>query len=153
MLLNALGADCCGARRLADTDRRDRAWRRRGSEHQAVVLELLAQRAPVDTEDAGGARLVAARVIHNGSKQGQLDFTHDEFVEFHRRMAVEISEIVFQCLFSNIAQGFAIAECAHGLAVDRLLVDRHDPDDSTQFFILRLDRRSVAKHRSATNPT
>src|SRR5690606_10573347 len=41
---------------------------------QAVLLELLAQGAAVETQDLGSAGLVAPDIIHDALQEGRLDF-------------------------------------------------------------------------------
>src|SRR6478735_5932136 len=47
---------------------------------KAELSQLLAQRAPVDAEDGGGAALVARRVVEHGAEQGFFDFAKHEVV-------------------------------------------------------------------------
>lgn len=56
--------------------------------NQGVGPELLAQRATVDTEYAGGLALVAVGVFEHGLKERSLDFADNEVIQIARPVAV-----------------------------------------------------------------
>ena len=68
------------------------------------MSQLLAQRAPVDAEDGGGAALVARRVVEHGAEQGFFDFAQDEVVEVGRLVAVQVGEVVGQRALGVVTQ-------------------------------------------------
>src|SRR5215468_4372194 len=79
------------------------------SGRQAELTQLLAQRPAVDTENAGGAALVALDVIEHRLEQRFLDFAQDHVVELRGAVTVQAREVVVQSLLGMIAQGHFLA--------------------------------------------
>ena len=69
------------------------------------MSQLLAQRAPVDAEDGGGAALVARRVVEHGAEQGFFDFAQHEVVEVGRLVAVQVREVVGEGALGVVSEG------------------------------------------------
>ena len=74
------------------------------SSRQPELAQLLAQRAPVDSEDRGGAALVARRVIEHGAEQRLFDFAKHEVVEVSRLMTVQVRELIRESTLRVITQ-------------------------------------------------
>ena len=75
--------------------------------NQRVGPELLTQRAAIDTENASGLALIAVRVFENGLEQRPLDFADYKIVQVAGTIAIEIPEVLLECIFSVLVQGFA----------------------------------------------
>src|ERR1700683_648919 len=61
---------------------------------KSELLQLLAQRAAVDAENAGGAALVAFRVVEDDPEQGLLDLAQHQVIEVCGSVPVETGEVV-----------------------------------------------------------
>ena len=58
-----------------------------------VGPEFLAQRAAVDTENAGGLTLIAVRVVQHGLKQRSLNFADNKIVEITWPITIQAFKI------------------------------------------------------------
>lgn len=75
--------------------------------NQRVGPEFLAQRAPIDAQDAGSLALIAVRIVEHGLEQRPLDFTDDEVVQIPRPVAVQVFEIFIERVFGVLVQWLA----------------------------------------------
>ena len=75
---------------------------------QGIGPEFLAQRAAVDSENAGSLALVAVSVIEHGLEQRPLHLADNEVVKVAGAIAVEVSEVLLQCIFSVLVQRLAL---------------------------------------------
>src|ERR1044072_1743152 len=64
------------------------------SAREAELPQFLAQCAPVDPEDRGGAALVARRIVEHGAEQGFFDLAQHQVVQVRGLVAVEVREVV-----------------------------------------------------------
>src|SRR3989344_1473195 len=74
---------------------------------QIVLLEFLAQRAPVQSEHFAGLGLVALDVVHHALEQGSLDFGEHQVVHIRDGSALKVGEIIVQRLLDTPAKGLA----------------------------------------------
>ena len=89
--------------------------RRSCSAGEAELAQLLAQRAPVDAEDRGGAALVAGGIVEHGAEQRFFDFAQHEVVQVRRLVAVQVGEIIGESALGVVSQGHFKRAVATGI--------------------------------------
>src|SRR6516164_5162864 len=72
---------------------------------EAELLQLLAQRAAVDAENAGGAALVTFGVVEYHAEQRLFDLAQNEIVQMCRPVAVQAGEILAEGTLGVGGQG------------------------------------------------
>src|ERR1700761_4086211 len=71
---------------------------------QTELFQLLAQGSAVDSQDAGGAALVAFGVVQHHAKQRFLDFAEHQVIKMSGPVTIQAGEIVAQRTLGVIAQ-------------------------------------------------
>src|SRR6185295_5081240 len=71
---------------------------------EAELAQLLAQRAPVDAEDRGGAALVARRIVEHGAEQGFFNLAQHQVVQVRGLVAVEVREVVGESALGVVSE-------------------------------------------------
>src|SRR5262249_35356248 len=91
------------------------------------LLELLAQRAAVDAEDARGAALVALGVVEHYAKQRLLDLAQHQIIEIGGTVPAQAHEVVAQRTLGMPAQRqlAAVDPAEHRLASSRFFLCGH----------------------------
>ncbi len=74
--------------------------------NQRIRPELLAQRAAVDAEYAGCLALIAVCVIHYRFEQRPFYFADHEVIKIAGAVAIQIGEILIECIFGVLVKRF-----------------------------------------------
>ena len=91
-----------GDRQQGPADRDEHSWKMSG--RKAELAQFFAQRPAVDSENGGGAALIARRVIEHGTEQRFFHLAQHQIVQVRRLVAVQVGKVVGQGSLGVVAQ-------------------------------------------------